>query len=494
MPTEDAIVAVRHAREVSIEIDRQEGFLRDFQGEIWRRSTGVLVTANASLGEGNTSAGSVKLTGSLQGQKPSLIVMCGLPGSGKSYLAKEIAAATGGLYLVASQDEIGSRGGIEDVVGRACKGSGSKFVIVDRCNLQVKDRTSWYEVAFRPTTAVIIHMDIEPSVCISRAESRVDHPTLVPGKARRLIQSLQRSIETPGPSDLKKGFSAICTVQGAVDVQEVLSSLIIASAKSSCSMADASSSVAHIENESFGQTFSGLVKFPRTRHLLNMGAATRDDLLFDEKDTLNLLSLCRNGRWKLTVEEKVDGANLGFSIDPSTGCLRVQNRSHYVDEHSHAQFKPVRRFIEKYGEDLWLVLGRSEKMVLYGEWLFARHSIKYERLPSLFLAFDLYDGQTGQFYSRRRFREIMNKTRLSYAREIEVDVENCGLEELRRLVRETNSAYCDGLIEGIYVRADEGDWLRMRGKVVRSDFIAGNEHWSRRDVERNGVKDQYEWF
>ena len=34
-----------------------------------------------------------------------------------------------------------------------------------------------------------------------------------------------------------------------------------------------------------------------------------------------------------------------------------------------------------------------------GEWLYAKHSIHYTRLPDYFLAFDLYDRRTGVFHS-----------------------------------------------------------------------------------------------
>lgn len=49
------------------------------------------------------------------------------------------------------------------------------------------------------------------------------------------------------------------------------------------------------------------------------------------------------------------------------------------------------------------------------------------------------------------------------------------------------SAFTDGLVEGVVIRVDEGEWLKERAKLVRTDFIAGNEHWSKGIVTRNGV-------
>jgi hypothetical protein len=44
------------------------------------------------------------------------------------------------------------------------------------------------------------------------------------------------------------------------------------------------------------------------------------------------------------------------------------------------------------------VLGRQ--YILFGEWLAAQHSIAYDSLPDLFLAFDIYDKEAGRFLSR----------------------------------------------------------------------------------------------
>ena len=65
------------------------------------------------------------------------------------------------------------------------------------------------------------------------------------------------------------------------------------------------------------------VKFPRTHHLLDTGGAavTRDDLVCD---AAAVARFC-NGTTRVCVQEKVDGANLGFSLD-DTWTIRAQNR------------------------------------------------------------------------------------------------------------------------------------------------------------------------
>jgi len=63
-----------------------------------------------------------------------------------------------------------------------------------------------------------------------------------------------------------------------------------------------------------------LLKFPRTHHIADLGgsAVTRDDLIFSKQQAEEWLS-----HGTTIVEEKVDGANLGISIDPETMQFRV---------------------------------------------------------------------------------------------------------------------------------------------------------------------------
>lgn len=75
-------------------------------------------------------------------------------------------------------------------------------------------------------------------------------------------------------------------------------------------------------------TLDNFFKFPRTRHLVNTGGSsvTRDDLVMDAGELASFVG--PNGR-VLTIEEKLDGANLGISLDTNYQVL-CQNRSHYV--------------------------------------------------------------------------------------------------------------------------------------------------------------------
>ncbi|CAO3570897.1 unnamed protein product [Mortierella alpina] len=289
----------------------------------------------------------------------------------------------------------------------------------------------------------------------------------------------------------------------------------------------------------------------------------------------------------LTVEEKMDGANIGFSVlhfrtmDGFAGVssvpgpppkIRVQNRNHFVHPDDHWQFKKLIGWLEKHREDvLWLCEGRwryetrekgcgvsgvnqdAEEVdeetsddktgsplvpgnddhgwedeesdeddvneyvdedevlqdgmapyVLYGEWLYAKHSVKYTGLRSWFVPFDLLDVKTGTFVSRAVFRNAIAQTQLvpnpvlTVPQDVQGDVEKTlrwtlkclhGRSALMRPTKAKASTEDDEAlrdrVEGLYFRLDQGDRLLMRSKVVRPDFIAGEERWGTKEQVAN---------
>ena len=68
---------------------------------------------------------------------------------------------------------------------------------------------------------------------------------------------------------------------------------------------------------------SDFIKFPRTHHLIVLSKnVDRDDLFMDKTEAKPYYTETVN------VEEKIDGANLGISLDPETKKILLQNRSH----------------------------------------------------------------------------------------------------------------------------------------------------------------------
>eukprot|EP00731_Ephydatia_muelleri_P023432 Em0015g1015a len=197
-----------------------------------------------------------------------------------------------------------------------------------------------------------------------------------------------------------------------------------------------------------------LFKFPRTKHLFDAGGqgVSRDDLLMDAGE--EALFYTRRGAQmptRVTIEEKVDGANIGISIG-SDMRISVQNRSHYVNSKTHKQFGSLDKWLDDHSAALFQVL-EPGRHVLFGEWLYAKHSIHYTQLPGYFMAFDIFDKQEGRFYSRRMRNEKLDCTGIPVVREI-AETTLLGRQEALKWL-DTPSAFYDGPCEGIYLRIDE---------------------------------------
>jgi ATP-dependent RNA circularization protein (DNA/RNA ligase family) len=217
-------------------------------------------------------------------------------------------------------------------------------------------------------------------------------------------------------------------------------------------------------------------KFPRTPHLSWLAKTPcRDDKVLSPAEGHDFLD------GETTVEEKVDGSNIGFSLDES-GTLQVQNRGNYLTRGSHPQFQPLWPWI--YARRLELTEALRPGLMLFGEWCFALHSVPYDRLPDWFLGFDVYDQTEGRFWSvDRRDPWLVG---LGLATVPRLARGRFSMEQLRRLIG--TSQFTEEPMEGIYLRRDRGDWLELRAKMVRAEFVEGmGKHWSEESLKKNAL-------
>lgn len=115
-------------------------------------------------------------------------------------------------------------------------------------------------------------------------------------------------------------------------------------------------------------------RFPNTPHLLWLGEGQpRDDKILSNAEVAALL------RDKVLIEEKLDGANLGISLDEQ-GELRAQNRGQYLPQPFSGQFSRLNSWLGQHGENLRQTL--TPELILFGEWCAARHSLDYDKLST----------------------------------------------------------------------------------------------------------------
>lgn len=219
-----------------------------------------------------------------------------------------------------------------------------------------------------------------------------------------------------------------------------------------------------------------LVKFPRTPHLFWLGAdPPRGDKVLAPGEATALLSR------PAAVEEKVDGACMGFSVGEA-GEMRVQSRGRYLTRGERGQFQPLWSWLVPREEAFRHSLGTA--LILFGEWCYARHTVRYDALPDWFAAFDVFDRQARRFWSRERRDELA--ARLDVATVPRLTSGPFSRRSLERLLGQSRLG--SEPMEGLYLRWDEGPWLLARAKLVRSGWVpADDRHWSRRPLETNDL-------
>ena len=269
----------------------------------------------------------------------------------------------------------------------------------------------------------------------------------------------------------------------------------------------------HVHPSIIRETDVNIYKYPRTRHVEGSRLQVGD--LADDKPIKDF-----DGK-TLVVEEKLDGANSAVSFD-ADGTLLLQSRGHDLTgggrERHFALFKT---WAAAHAYGLQAVLG--PRFVMYGEWMYAKHTVFYDRLPHYFMEFDVLDRESDRFLSTAARRALLTGLPV-----MPVPVVHEGrvtsVEQLNEMVRPspyksanwrdalTVAADRSGsradmvdqqiedsdLAEGLYLKLEDADHVQDRYKYVRADFLqaieAADGHWQDRPILPNTLADGVDVF
>jgi len=258
-------------------------------------------------------------------------------------------------------------------------------------------------------------------------------------------------------------------------------------------------------------------KYESTSHIQGSGLQTGDrDVTISFSDM--------SGK-HFVVEEKLDGANSGLRFD-GTGELLLQSRGHYLDVASRdvwreRHFNLMKDWARAHQDAL---LSRFEdRFIVYGEWMAATHSIFYDALPHLFMEFDIFDLETGQFLDTRARHALCQGLPIAHVpvlfegqircekdlqrlvgpslyqtadwqKNLRISCNRAGDDFDARLARMDQS----GLSEGLYLKEERDGMTVGRSKYVRPDFtqtiLAADEHWHSRLIVPNLLSRQMDVF
>lgn len=126
--------------------------------------------------------------------------------------------------------------------------------------------------------------------------------------------------------------------------------------------------------------------YPRIPYLMGAPTTGREDLVLSESDAQPFL------REEVVVEEKLDGANVMLWL-ADHASVAVATRSGPGGRDRAGQLGPLRAWAARRSDAVRTLL--SPGQVLYGEWLWLSHGIRYDRLPSFLVGLDLWDSENG---------------------------------------------------------------------------------------------------
>jgi hypothetical protein len=255
-------------------------------------------------------------------------------------------------------------------------------------------------------------------------------------------------------------------------------------------------------------------KYPRTQHLEGSRLQPGDN------DLTAVPFRAIQGKY-LVCEEKIDGANCGISFDDA-GRLLLQSRGHFLTGGPREKhFNLFKQWAHTQAEALRAVL--ASRFVLYGEWLYAKHTIFYDWLPHYFLEFDILDTHTGDFLDTPRRQAMLRCLPIASvpllqcgtARTLDALVELIGAsvhkspswrERLAAVVcergldsdRVSKETDPSDLMEGIYIKVEEGGRVVARYKYIRANFLTcvvdSGTHWLQRPIVPNQLKPGVDLF
>ena len=246
-------------------------------------------------------------------------------------------------------------------------------------------------------------------------------------------------------------------------------------------------------------------KYPRTPHIEGSRLQPGDE------DLSQIRFESIKGKY-LVIEEKVDGANSAISFSEDSELL-LQSRGHYLTGgYRERHYNFMKQWANYHRDTFFEMLGT--RYIMYGEWLYAKHTIFYDALPNYFLEFDIMDRETGIFLDTPARHKLLKGSPVesvpvlgegSYTSEEQMlkligpsryitvnqreNLYNAAVKlglDPERSLKDTDLS---GLMEGLYIKVEENGRVVDRMKFVRAEFLQqvdfSETHWIDRPIIPN---------
>jgi len=243
-----------------------------------------------------------------------------------------------------------------------------------------------------------------------------------------------------------------------------------------------------------GGSRGDFVKYPRTPHLFG-SRGTTDDKHLGERESVSFLA-----DESLIVEEKIDGTNVGIHF--AGGELMLQCRGHQITEGMHPQYDLFKQWTMVKRGTLEDILGG--RFIMYGEWMVARHSIHYRKLPHFFFEFDIYDKESQSFLTLEKRTEMLDGSGIETVPILhrgtlkKGDLESLiGASAFGSEFANPLTGRTDDRMEGLYFRTENETGVTGRAKFVRPEFVGKikqSTHWQQQEMTLNELADGVDFW
>lgn len=247
-------------------------------------------------------------------------------------------------------------------------------------------------------------------------------------------------------------------------------------------------------------------KFSRTPHLegsrLQIGDEGHDQIPYRHLEG-----------YQIIVEEKLDGANSGIRFSKNAELL-LQSRGHYlVGGGREKHFNLFKTWASAQEERLYELL--EDRFLMYGEWMYAKHTVFYDQLPHLFQEFDILDTYKNVFLSTferqkmlagtpvvsvpvlyegpapKKLKDLLDLVKPSWGKTYDwkESLKNEALKQNLDPEKIQNETEKSDFSEGLYIKVEKNGEVIQRLKWVRRDFLQtmtdNNTHWLSRPIVPN---------
>lgn len=217
-----------------------------------------------------------------------------------------------------------------------------------------------------------------------------------------------------------------------------------------------------------------LPTLPKALKLPTDPSLTWEDLI--PKDDMLRVFVENSGSY-INVEEKVDGSSLAMALLDEHPVIRTKDRILSKGELGKTPSQKQYANVWNWFYDNHRKFRRLEEAVgpcsVYGEWMVMQHGLEYDKLPSWFIAFDVYCHDRQEFLTPLMARGDLVSAGFTTSQKLDYTPRPIRFLDYVELVDGPSQFTTKGNREGIYIKISNDNRVTHRFKMVRNDFVRG---------------------